>query len=174
MWAFYCNNSCCGISDQNLVMASVTHLSRWMYEETFVTRVFPAPVFSCANLRDSVCCTSSCDFRQFHSMANYCYVLQYLTKRWAATETSLISTDLSVWNQTANAVWWLHQTAFAHDLSKPLQPNLRRVEMFWDGGDTLFHEWPGLWLKKMINKRLYSTEMPQAVPLLFTEANKMR
>lgn len=64
------------------------------------------------------------------------YVQHYLIKRWAGAETRLNPADVSVWNKTANAVWWLDQTTKPHDLSKALQP--RAVEMFWDGGDTLF------------------------------------
>lgn len=111
---------CCGISDQNLVM-HLSHISHAECEETFVTQVFPAPVSSCANLRDSVCCTSSCDFRQFHSMSIYCY------STWPKGEPPLRPGSILL---TANEVWWLDQTAFAHNLSKPLLLN-------WNG-----------WLKK--------------------------
>ncbi len=115
MWAFYCNNSSVVESLTKTLWWHLSHIYHAECEETFVTQVFPAPVSSCANLRDGVCCTSSCEFRQFHSMSNYCYSTSPKGEPPLRPGSILL---------TANAVWWLDQTASAHNQSKPLQLNL--------------------------------------------------
>lgn len=131
---------CGGLSDQNLVMTSLMHLSYWMnvwgnlcFTGVSGPSVFPVRIWETACAAWAVMISDSFTAAW---LITAMYVQHYLTKRWAGAETRLNPADLSVWNKTANAVWCLDQTTKPHDLSKALQP--RAVEMFWDGGDTLF------------------------------------